>query len=198
MQRIVDNGGVFLGGNPSTNTKGTITTADWLNSVQEELAGLVEDTGEELSAPDNKQVSKGIQSGKLVTANAGGTADAITGAFTPAITTLTHNMVLYIRAGSANATASPTFTPNSGVLAPSSMYKGANASLAIGDISGAGHGLKLRWDATLTKWELMNPATGIITITPTNDASYADNSGDPCGDMVALVACFRGRWIICY
>ncbi len=166
MQRIT--GSPFIDGVPATNTKGTTVTAAWLNAVQEELAGVVELTGGALSGADNLQVAKGIQSQKLVTSVAGGTADALTGTFTPAITTLTPNMVLYVRAASANATASPTFTPNSGVIAPSGMFKGANAPLVIGDIAGAGHGLKLRWDATLTKWELMNPATGISPTVSTN------------------------------
>lgn len=56
MQRIQEVGGVFVGGDPSTNTKGTIVTADWLNAVQEELAGLVEALGGTLDPEDNGQV----------------------------------------------------------------------------------------------------------------------------------------------
>ena len=162
MHRIAENGGVFLEGDEAAGTLGTAVPAASLQSFQDELAGFVEDTGQVLSPTDNAQVRKGLQTNRLVSSDAGGTADAITGSYTPVITSLTHNMVLCVRAASANATISPTFTPNFGVIVPSGMYKGANVSLAIGDITGAGHGLKLRWDAILTKWELLNPAPGIV------------------------------------
>lgn len=56
MQRTTEVGGLFLGGNPETNTKGTIVTAAWLNAVQEELAGVVEGLGGSLNPPQTNQV----------------------------------------------------------------------------------------------------------------------------------------------
>lgn len=56
MQRIGTDGGVFIDGNPATSTQGTVVTGDWLNSVQEELARVVEGFGETLSAVDNGQI----------------------------------------------------------------------------------------------------------------------------------------------
>ena len=94
---------------------------------------------------------------------AGGTADAITGTYTPAITALTSGPLL-VRAGFANATTTPTFTPNSGVIAAKTIVKGANAALAAGDIAGAGHWIELQYDSTLDKWVLQNPATGVSVV----------------------------------
>lgn len=102
-----------------------------------------------------------VQSAAAITSNAGGTADAITGSYTPAITTLTNGMPLLVRAASANTAATPTFTPNNGTIAAKPIVKGAGAALAAGDIAGAGHWLGLQYDQTLDKWVLLNPATGI-------------------------------------
>ena len=56
MQRIVTDGGLFIDGNPATSTQGTVVTADWLNSLQEEMAAIVEGSGGVLSPADNGQV----------------------------------------------------------------------------------------------------------------------------------------------
>lgn len=100
-----------------------------------------------------------MRSGEMSIATAGGTANAITASFTPAISTLTAGMTLYIRAASANTTTSPTFTPNSGVVTAKTIVKGNNLALAAGDIAGDGHWIHLQYDATLDKWVLHNPAT---------------------------------------
>src|SRR4051812_32641487 len=42
----------------------------------------------------------------------GGTADAITATYSPAVTALTDGMLLSFRATAANATTTPTFAPN--------------------------------------------------------------------------------------
>lgn len=100
-----------------------------------------------------------FQAAPFRVASAGGTADAITASFNPPITTLTDGMTIYVRAAYANATGAPTFTPNSGIIAAATIVNSNAAALAAGDISGAGHWLKLTWDATLLKWVLGNPAS---------------------------------------
>lgn len=54
MQRITDS--PFVNGNPATNTQGTIVTADWLNAIQEELAGTIEGLGSSLIPANNGQL----------------------------------------------------------------------------------------------------------------------------------------------
>ena len=92
---------------------------------------------------------------------ASGTADALVGSYTPGITALTSGMLLYLRASSANVTATPTFTPSSGVLAPATIVKTGSVALVSGDIAGAGHWLILQYDQSLGQWELLNPATAV-------------------------------------
>ncbi len=99
--------------------------------------------------------------GETVATATGGTADAITATFAPVPRYPSNGVCLSVRAASANATTTPTFTPNSGVIAPATIVKGNNLPLVAGDIAGAGHWLELAWDSTLSKWVLINPATGV-------------------------------------
>lgn len=103
-------------------------------------------------------------------AHAAGTADALTAAFTPAPHSWPNGVPFFVRAASANATTTPTFTPNSGTLTAKIIVKGANGALVAGDIAGAGHWLALQYDVTLDKVVLLNPAFGITT-------SNAGNAG---------------------
>jgi len=110
------------------------------------------------------QIQAAIQENLYSACSAGGTSDALTGSFTPAITSTTMAtgvVELTIRAAYANATTTPTFTPNPGVITPAAIVKGNGLSLAAGDIAGAGHWITLQWDATLSRWVLLNPATGV-------------------------------------
>lgn len=119
----------------------------------------------------------GLQGNACNVSAAGGTADAITGSYTPGIAALTNGMTLFVRAGSANATTTPTFTPASGTIAAKTIVKGAGAALAAGDIAGGGHWIGLQYDLTLDKWVLLNPATGVAAAGITQvqaDARYCN------------------------
>lgn len=60
MQRIAEVGGLFIAGNPATNTKGTVVTAAWLNAIQEEIARAIEIPGIALDSGSNEQLSAAI------------------------------------------------------------------------------------------------------------------------------------------
>lgn len=102
----------------------------------------------------------GFQQNTYSTANAGGTADAITATYSPAISGLTNGMTLNVRASSANVTTTPTFTP-AGSIPAKTIVKGNGLPLSAGDIAGGGHWIELQYDLTLDKWVILNPATGI-------------------------------------
>lgn len=128
----------------------------------------------------------GLQGNACNISAAGGTADAIIGIYAPGITALTNGMTLYVRAGSANATTTPTFTPASGTILAKTIVKGAGAALAAGDIAGGGHWIEMQYDSTLDKWVLLNPATGVTTTTTpvaqvrqTVEGGPVDSSGYP-------------------
>lgn len=140
--------------------------AAWFNGVQEELIALVESAGIAPSGASLNQVAQALQSGKLWSATAGGTADAITAAFSIPVPALKDGMTLYVRAASANATTTPTFTPNTASIAAKQMVKGAGSPLTVADIAGAGHWLCLQYDLALDKWVLLNPSTGVTSNTP--------------------------------
>lgn len=96
------------------------------------------------------------------TVTAGGTADALTGDFSPDITALTEGLTVWVRATAANATTNPTFAPDA--VAAAGIVKGNGVALVAGDIAGAGHRLCLQWDVALGKWILLNPAKGITSM----------------------------------
>jgi len=92
---------------------------------------------------------------------AGGTADALTATFTPAIAAIADQTV-FVRALSANETTSPTLAVNA--LSAITLVKGNNLPLDLGDIAGPGHWLEIKLDYVLGKAVLINPAHGIAQI----------------------------------
>lgn len=97
-----------------------------------------------------------VQDGKLNWVDGGGTADAITATYSPAITALVDGQMCCVRATAANATTTPTFSPNG--LTARTIVKVGGTALAVGDIAADGHELILRYDLANTRWELLNPA----------------------------------------
>ena len=104
-----------------------------------------------------------VQDGKLNWVDGGGTADAITATYSPAITALVDGQICCVRATTANATTTPTFAPNG--LTARTIVKYGNQALEAGDIRADGHELLLRYDLTNTRWELLNP---VPRVTPSN------------------------------
>lgn len=161
----------------------TLITDAWLNSVQEEIVNVILAAGGTLDGVQEDQLLKAIntlmQKASAVSAAASGTVDAITANFTPAIAALSDHLLLIVRAGGANTSATPTFTPASATIAAKTIVKGHNQPLVSGDISGAGFRAELQYDATLDKWVLLNPATGVSatqTITAAGDPTFTNNS----------------------
>jgi hypothetical protein len=152
--------GYWTEGNPGLGVPATLERASWFNMIQEELRGIVMAGG---LAPSKTTYNQVLQAINILTQNtgsinsvAGGTTDAITGAYTPAITALVNGMALYVRAGSANSTTTPTFKADGTAI--KTIVKGNNLPLVAGDIAGAGHWLELQYDLALDKWVLQNPA----------------------------------------
>jgi hypothetical protein len=97
-----------------------------------------------------------VQNRTVAYVDGGGTADAITAAYSPTITALVDGMELGVRATAANATTTPTFSPDG--LTARVIVKGGGSALAAGDIAGDGHDLMLRYNSAGTPtWSLLNP-----------------------------------------
>lgn len=103
-----------------------------------------------------------LQKASNSSAVAGGTANALTAAFVPAIAaypSAPETLSILVRATAANTTTTPTLAVDG--LAAKTIVKGNNMALAAGDIIGAGHWLDFQFDPALDKWVLQNPAKGI-------------------------------------
>jgi hypothetical protein len=150
-------------GNVAGGIVPTDFNAAWCNGIQEELLAIIESAGLVPSAATFNQVKQAIDI--MVRRQAGavcvgaGTADALTGAYTPVVSTLVDGMYVSVRAGAANATTTPTFKADG--MAIKTVVKGNNLPLAVGDIAGAGHWIELQYDLTLDKWVLLNPASAV-------------------------------------
>lgn len=104
-----------------------------------------------------------VQDGKVNWVDGGGTADAITAAYSPAITALVDGQLCFVRATAANATTTPTFAPNG--LTARTIVKVGGTALVAGEIAADGHELILRYDLANTRWELLNPAVQAASAT---------------------------------
>lgn len=116
-----------------------------------------------------------VQDGNTAWVDGGGTADAITAAYSIPITTLVDGQLCFVRATAANATTTPTFSPSS--LTARTIVKNGGSALVAGDIAGDGHQLILRYDLANTRWELMNPAT-VSTAPFTDTTAIVKGSAD--------------------
>lgn len=92
---------------------------------------------------------------------AGGSSDAITATYTPALTALVDGQLCFVRATAANVTTAPTFAPNG--LTARTITRTGGAALAAGDIAGSAYEAMLRYNLANTRWELLNPNNGVRT-----------------------------------
>ena len=160
----------YLDANPVGGIEGSPVPAAAIEHPMRELVALIADAGLAPTGASLTQVAAAVrtlmQKQAASISVAGGTADAITAAYSPVIAALVNGMTLQVRAASVNATATPTFTPASPAIAAKTIVKGNNLPLVAGDIAGAGHWVELRYDATLDKWVIANPAKGISSASP--------------------------------
>lgn len=95
---------------------------------------------------------------------AGGTVDAITATYTPAITALVDGQLCSFRAIGANTTNTPTFAPNG--LTARNITKMGGSPLLPGDIPASLAECLLRYNLANTRWELLNAANLIYSGNP--------------------------------
>lgn len=101
------------------------------------------------------------QSGLLWWTTAGGSSDAITATYTPAITAFSDGLLCTFRAASTNVTTTPTFAPN-GLTAHTITAMGG-AAVSPGDII-PNKEVVLRYNLANTRWELLNPQMPTIGV----------------------------------
>lgn len=108
-----------------------------------------------LSARTRAMNTGDYQDGTANYADGGGTGNAITATFVPAITAVVDGMVVRVRATAAN-TSTVTFSPN-GLTARAVVKGTASTVLAAGDIVGDGYEMLLTYRSADTTWQLLNP-----------------------------------------
>lgn len=126
------------------------------------MAGFKHTGVGDASSRDQYLAAGQLQDGEINWVDGGGTADAITAAYTPTVTALVDGMLLGVRATAANATTTPTFKPDG--TTTRTIVKHGGVALLTGDIVGDGHELLLRYDLTNTRWELLNPGQAVVNI----------------------------------
>ena len=119
---------------------------------------------------------------RIAFATGAGTVDAITADFDPSITAWDQTMLMMVEATGANTSTTPTLTPDA--LTGKTIVKGANQALEAGDIPGASFLMLLRYDTSLDKVQLLNPAKGVVTTLSAVTPGVVQN----CGLAVSLAA----------
>ena len=118
-----------------------------------------------------------VLAGQINWVVAGGSSDAITATYVPAIASLTDGQLCFFRATAANSTTTPTFAPNS--LTAHTITKFGGSPVQADDIPGEYAEVILRYNLANTRWELLNPAGNPAQErTPVNDAAYAVLASD--------------------
>lgn len=156
----------FTGGNPAADIPATVVTPEYMTMLQEEVCNVILAAGITLNPAVYTQLRDAIQglvaSAGIPTAAGAGTADAITAAFSPAIT-LSDRRIVVVTATGANTITGVTFAPNG--LAAKTVLKANRQALAVGDIPGAGAALLMMYDATYNAntgaWLLLNVGTSL-------------------------------------
>lgn len=140
-------------------------------------------TGIGFNAAEKADIAN-VQQGTYLACIGGGSGDAMTGYFSPALDALQNGQVVHVRACGTNSSATPTFRADE--MAELAIVKGYNQPLAAGDIAGDGHWLDLLYDSYLNKWVLQNPAKGIaIDSVPAGSVHYFAMQTAPEGYLVA-------------
>ncbi len=111
-----------------------------------------------------------VQDGLVNWVVAGGSADAITATYSPAVTALKDGELFFVRASAANATTTPTFAPNG--LTAHTITKAGGSALSVGDIPGNLAEIVLRYNLSNTRYELLNPAVNSASLLQTGDMIF--------------------------
>src|SRR5512146_502647 len=131
------------------------------------------------------------QNSTFVWIAAGGTSDAITATYSPAVTALTDGMMLQFRATAANTTTTPTFSPN-GLTAHNITRQGGVAVFA-GDIL-TNYECLVRYNSSSTVWELLNPAPTRGFVTNSLSGNVALNNISNFFDGPSVAQGTGGTW----
>lgn len=110
-----------------------------------------------------------INTGTPIAVNSG-TVDAITATYSPAIASLSNNLVVEVVLSGPNTSTVPTFSPNG--LTARTIVSFDGTPLNIGQINGT---ILLRYDTATTKWWLISGGASVNTVSIQSLSFYLGN-----------------------
>jgi len=116
-----------------------------------------------------------VEDGLINWAVATGTADALAVSLSPNVTAVADGQLVFARASASNATTTPTLAING--LTARTITKTGGTAVAIGDIPGNLAECIFRYNLANTRWELLNPASGVVGPGSATDGHLALFSG---------------------
>lgn len=128
---------------------------DIFNLTQDGRATLLAQGTNAMDVATVRQTQLGAHSSAV----AGGPVNAITASFSPEITSVVAGTVVRVLSSGANTISTPSLSV--GATGAGTIVKGNDLPLAVGDIPGAGYWCEFALNQALTKWVLLNPATGV-------------------------------------
>ena len=143
-----------LVGTDTTQTISNKTLGSVLNGGGFKIQGIGDGTAVSHAATVG-QLQNGVLQWSGTAFDGSDAADVIRSAFTPAITALVDGQMVRVRSRFANATTTPTFSPDG--LANRTIRRYDNTALEVGDIPGANYEMILVYNLAGTKWFLLNP-----------------------------------------
>ncbi|VIO80122.1 hypothetical protein [Bradyrhizobium ivorense] len=180
---ISDPDAPYINGDPSIGRMGSIPPAASIEYPQREIVGFITQSGLTPTNDDLRQLSKAVQSGKVIYAVDTGTANAMVASLTPAITALTPGLTVRIKKIGAKNTGPATLDVGTGV----NQIKRASGALLNDNDLPANIVTELIWDGSV--WQMANfQGTGVAeTIN-----NYAVNIpyGADSGSVNAMVVSF--------
>ena len=99
---VSDPNAPYINGNPSTGTMGSIPPAASIEYPQREIVNLISDAGLAPANGDLRQLSKGVQGGKLFYSQDTGVANLVAISPVPAVTVLVAGMFFNVRIAQTN------------------------------------------------------------------------------------------------
>jgi hypothetical protein len=163
---ITDPNGPYINGDPSVGQAGSIPPAASIEYPQREIVNLITDAAITPSDGDLHQLSKAVQSGKLIYADDTGTVNILGLNCVPAVAALQKGMIFITKAATTNT--GPTTATVNGLTAPVVHARDFTPLLAF-DVN-AGQMLALAFDGT--NFQLVWSATGAKTSQGVLQANY--------------------------
>jgi len=193
MRRIGSSDGLFVDGNASNGTPGTIVTAAWLNAVQEEIISVLTAAGFAIDAAKTDQLSTAIATllrGRATVSVAGGAGVTLTAA--------QHSLPILILTGALTANINVIFPAISGTWIVRNQTTGAfsvtcKTAAGSGVVVSQGTSNALWGDGTNIYAEQSDWANLALTGTPTAPTATPGSSTTQLANMLALQQAVNGK-----